>query len=280
MFDIASVLRYKILKDLNPMQRKFWYDISSLFTKFSDISAKFLHLDENPTLNLKMTKEEKSDFVQQELRKIPKKLPSHIYLPTNPNTKILEIIPDSAFSLQSAKKVPFIVSFQGQSYDGPDSDYISTTMNITEYIMRELANYENTIRRNASIVALPSQNILDVNTHYNSKYLNKSTSNTGYRDNDIDNMRLNPMITDDNNTLNHSNLLEEDPFMFGEQEELQDLTIPHIDIKIFNKNDQMSINAEIRESSNGFNINDLSECTDEDITDEIVNMRETSKNIY
>jgi hypothetical protein len=38
-------------------------------------------------------------------------MPDYIYLPTNSDRRILEIIPASAVSLQSAKKVPFIVNF-------------------------------------------------------------------------------------------------------------------------------------------------------------------------
>ena len=40
-----------------------------------------------------------------------------MYLPTNPDTKILDLIVPSAISLQSAKKVPFLVSFTAIRYD-------------------------------------------------------------------------------------------------------------------------------------------------------------------
>ena len=117
VYEIAGNLLKIILKNLNPMQRKLWVDEDSYFKKITDVSGKFIHLDENPTLSLAMDKREKSEFVKSQLELFSKKISNHIYLPTNPDTKIIEMITNSAMSLQSAKKVPFLVSFVAQKYD-------------------------------------------------------------------------------------------------------------------------------------------------------------------
>ena len=56
------------------MERKFWLDVSSQFNRITEVSGKFLHLNENPQLNLKMSKVEKTDFVRKELSKLQKRL--------------------------------------------------------------------------------------------------------------------------------------------------------------------------------------------------------------
>ena len=65
------------------MERKFWLDVSSQFNKITEVSGKFLHIDENPKLDLKMSKVEKTDFVRKELAKLPKRL-SYFYLNLDP----------------------------------------------------------------------------------------------------------------------------------------------------------------------------------------------------
>jgi len=114
--EVSRDLLKIILKNLNPMQRKLWVDEDSYFKMITDVSGKFLH-PENSETSLTWDKNQKSTYVRNRLDLLPKNLSNHIYLPTNPDTRILEMITNSAVSLQSAKKVPFIVSFVAEKYD-------------------------------------------------------------------------------------------------------------------------------------------------------------------
>jgi hypothetical protein len=208
VFETAKIVRLKILKNLSPMQRKFWNDENSIFSNINEISAKFLHLDENPQINLKMTKQEKTKFVREELEKLPKRIPAYIYLPTNPNFRLTEILPNTASSLQSAKKVPFVVSFLGRKYEGPDSDYLITKMNFKEFLSNEINDYRNYLlqknKKNMNMINDPIilnnegnyifQYPLSARENYlfnydgNSKnFFNRSTTNTNFVGNNDNN---------------------------------------------------------------------------------------------
>jgi hypothetical protein len=245
------------------MQRKFWFDENSVFARITEVSSKFIHLEENPGLSLKMSKEEKTEFVNSELNKLPKKMPTHIYLPTNPDTKIIEILPNSAVSLQSAKKVPFIVSFIGIPYNGPDSDYIVTTMNIHECVSNEVINYEYLIRLGINFI--PSNDALS----HASKFQCKSTQHTHF---DGKGMLSNP------NSYNYGSNIDQD--------ENLSLNVPFIDIKIFNgKNNVEIIEKQVEplesESENiELCVNDLSGCTvEEEFIYENIEIK-ISKNLF
>ena len=137
--EISKILLVKILKNLNIMQRKFWYDENDIFGKVCEISGCFLHnVGEYSHLNLRMSKEQKTDFVRKELEKIDGKIQPYIYLPTNPNYKILNLLPQTAVTLQSAKKVPFIMSFDAMEYPGPDKELLITATSISTFIENEL----------------------------------------------------------------------------------------------------------------------------------------------
>lgn len=141
---ISQILKVKILKNFNVMQRKFWYDENDIFGKICEVSGCFLHIEgEYSHLNLKMTKQEKTEFVRNELAKIPGKIQPYIYLPTNPNYKILDILPQTAVTLQSAKKVPFIMGFDAMEYPGPDKEALINNMDITSFIENEYSNSTN-----------------------------------------------------------------------------------------------------------------------------------------
>lgn len=45
----------------------------------------------------------------------------YIYLPTNPEYHIVDIIIDSAAAMQSAGKAPYLLQFKVEKWDGPDS---------------------------------------------------------------------------------------------------------------------------------------------------------------
>lgn len=45
----------------------------------------------------------------------------YIYLPTNPEYHIVDIIVNSAAAMQSAGKAPYLLQFKVEKWDGPDS---------------------------------------------------------------------------------------------------------------------------------------------------------------
>lgn len=296
VYGTAKILRLKISKNFNPMQRKFWNDENLLFSKINEISGKFLHLDENLNLSLKMDKGEKTKFVREELAKLPKKIPNHIYLPTNPNLKITEILPNTASSLQSAKKVPFIVSFIGREYEGPDSEYLIKHMNYCEYIKNEIYDFKmdlinqsnaiqnaNNLRNTINIgnSASNNNNVMNLENFNSKNYMNKSTANTNFNYGNLtDNenqLRLNTNLTHDEsiyfnyqrNSVQPND--EEDLIIYDEQDNFSELNVPHLDIKIFgkpeDKDETNNLNIEVR-NNEIIDLDNLSNCTD---TSEIEN---------
>ena len=147
---ICRILRLKILKDLNYVQRKFWFEENEIFSQINEVSGYFLHPEgKYSNLSLKMTKEEKTDFVRKELEKLQGKILPYIYLPTNPNYKLSNILPKSAITLQSAKKVPFIVSFEAVEYPGPDKEFFFFFF-FSNFIKSEYKNSNGNIFYNSS----------------------------------------------------------------------------------------------------------------------------------
>ena len=156
--EISQILRVKILKNLNIMQRKFWLDEDDIFGRICEVSGHFLHNEgKYRHLNLKMTKDEKTSFVRSELKQIDGKIQPYIYLPTNPNYRILNLLPDTAVTLQSAKKVPFIMSFDAVEYPGPDKEVLITATSISSFIENEIrvlmdTNGNNDMNTSASVI--------------------------------------------------------------------------------------------------------------------------------
>ena len=282
VFEIAKIIRMKNLKDFNPMQRKFWFDENLIFSNINEISAKFLHLDENTNLSLKMEKSEKTRFVREELQKLPKKIPNHIYLPTNPNFKITEILPNSASSLQSAKKVPFIVSFIGRTYEGPDSDYLVTNMNISEYAKTEIFDLKflvNNLQTNNLNVNNPYENSDNLNSRNLNYFVNKSTANTNIifnnNNNNSDIYNENQVRFNTNVSVLEESLLENKNGLYNEDDDLiiydeqdnftADLNIPYLDVKIFGKNDEKEKSNRKNENKIELNLDNLSNCTEDSV---------------
>ena len=186
---ICKILRLKILKDLNYVQRKFWFEENEIFSQVNEVSGYFLHPEgEYSNLSLKMTKEEKTDFVRKELEKLQGKILPYIYLPTNPNYKLSNILPKSAITLQSAKKVPFIVSFEAVEYPGPDKEFF-VTMSFTNFIESEFKNSNGNIFYNSSFKnsKIENENLLNSNITMQ----NKNNEINNKVDNDKENDEIN-----------------------------------------------------------------------------------------
>ena len=182
--NISHILRIKILKNLNYIQRKFWYEEDKLFSSVNEASACFLHPEgAYSNLNLKMTKEEKTNFVRSELSKLQGKILPYIYLPTNPTYRLSNIFPKSAVTLQSAKKVPFIVSFEAVEYPGPDKEKSINNMLVADFIENEFesgrkSNNNNVIGNSSLIISFlhSCRNKNDMFSIGNMTYAEKSLS--------------------------------------------------------------------------------------------------------
>ena len=142
--EISKILRYKIMKNLNYIQRKFWYEEDKIFSDINEVSACFLHPEgDYAHLKLSMSKDEKTSFVREELTKLQGKILPYIYLPTNPTYRLSNILPKSAVTLQSAKKVPFIVSFEATEYQGPDNEKSINNMSVIDFVEFEFKAGKN-----------------------------------------------------------------------------------------------------------------------------------------
>jgi hypothetical protein len=142
--EISKILRYKIMKNLNYIQRKFWYEEDKIFSDINEVSACFLHPEGDfAHLKLSMSKDEKTSFVREELTKLQGKILPYIYLPTNPTYRLSNILPKSAVTLQSAKKVPFIVSFEATEYQGPDNEKSINNMSVIDFVEFEFKAGKN-----------------------------------------------------------------------------------------------------------------------------------------
>jgi hypothetical protein len=55
-----------------------------------------------------------------------KNIPESVYLPTNTNCRVVGIVTNSGAPMQSAARVPIMISFEVEDYPGPDNDPILT----------------------------------------------------------------------------------------------------------------------------------------------------------
>ena len=228
--EISKILRYKIIKNLNYIQRKFWYEEDKIFSDINEVSACFLHPEGNYAhLNLKMTKEEKTTFVREELSKLQGKILPYIYLPTNPTYRLSNILPKSAVTLQSAKKVPFIVSFEATEYSGPDNEKSINNMTLIDFVEFEFkSNKNNNPPLIVSLIHTFRNNINDKN---NNKYNNIISDEEELDKNSINNQNSVSLsdidINDEGNIYNDTAQEKDNP---------QNLYIPILEPRAFREN--------------------------------------------
>jgi len=239
--EISKILRYKIMKNLNYIQRKFWYEEDKIFSDINEVSACFLHPEgDHAHLNLKMTKDEKTTFVREELSKLQGKILPYIYLPTNPTYRLSNILPKSAVTLQSAKKVPFIVSFEATEYPGPDNEKSINNMTLLDFVEFEFKNTKNNYTplivslihsyRNKNemfSLSIPTNKIGDKN--YNNKY-NINTEEEEIEKNSMNNNSVSLSdidINDEGNIYNDTAQEKDNP---------QNLYIPILEPRAFREN--------------------------------------------
>ena len=229
------------MKNLNYIQRKFWYEEDKIFSDINEVSACFLHPEgDHAHLNLKMTKDEKTTFVREELSKLQGKILPYIYLPTNPTYRLSNILPKSAVTLQSAKKVPFIVSFEATEYPGPDNEKSINNMTLLDFVEFEFKNTKNNYTplivslihsyRNKNemfSLSIPTNKIGDKN--YNNKY-NINTEEEEIEKNSMNNNSVSLSdidINDEGNIYNDTAQEKDNP---------QNLYIPILEPRAFREN--------------------------------------------
>ena len=242
--EISKILRYKIMKNLNYIQRKFWYEEDKIFSDINEVSACFLHPQgDYAHLKLSMTKEEKTSFVREELTKLQGKILPYIYLPTNPTYRLSNILPKSAVTLQSAKKVPFIVSFEATEYQGPDNEKSINNMTIIDFVEFEFKASKNNNMQSPLIISMihtyrnknelfsvsvPTNNMNDKN--YN-KYNNMISDEEEIEKNSINNQNSISLsdidINDEGNIYNDTAQEKDNP---------QNLYIPILEPRAFREN--------------------------------------------
>ena len=81
-------------------EKNLWLEVDGFFNRITEISS---------MLKPKMPKSDKKDRINKELEII--EVPGLVYLPTNPDFKVVRIKLGSGRPMQSAAKCPILVTF-------------------------------------------------------------------------------------------------------------------------------------------------------------------------
>jgi hypothetical protein len=93
-------------------------------------------------------KDEKKRIIREELTRIVNEegIPPCAYLPTNQNCKVNNIITTSGAPLQSAARVPIMISFEVEDFEGPDGYINELRTDFLRSVMRARASYSFDVR--------------------------------------------------------------------------------------------------------------------------------------
>eukprot|EP00798_Chlamydomonas_sp_ICE-L_P027721 gene27721-7367_t len=108
LWDIAERLQEQALAVLTPASREYWNDENDYFNKITSISG----------ILKKHEKDERKSRIAEELRKFEPSR-ANLYVPTNPDRRVVKHIPTSGTPMQSAAKVPILVAFEVQDQPIP-----------------------------------------------------------------------------------------------------------------------------------------------------------------
>ncbi len=94
-------------------EQKYFETETTFLEKITSISG---------ILKPSQSKDEKKAIIREKLIQYNKEIPENVYLPTNQRFRVVGIVTTSGMPMQSAARVPILVSFEVQEYQGPDND--------------------------------------------------------------------------------------------------------------------------------------------------------------
>ena len=89
------------------------------------------------------SKDEKKAKIREKLIEYNKEIPECVYLPTNQTCRVVGIVTGSGTPMQSAARVPILISFEVEDYAGPDNDPILKQSNSTLLNFSKVARSQN-----------------------------------------------------------------------------------------------------------------------------------------
>lgn len=102
-----------ILSKMNKTESDFFNTETNFLEKITSISG---------ILKPSQSKDEKKAIIREKLIQYNQEIPPNVYLPTNQKCRVVGIVTTSGMPMQSAARVPILVSFEVQDYEGPDQD--------------------------------------------------------------------------------------------------------------------------------------------------------------
>ena len=112
---------------MNKSQREFFETETDFFEKITSISG---------LLQPSQSKDEKKAIIREKLIEYNKEIPECVYLPTNQTCRVVGIVTSSGQPMQSAARVPILISFEVESYQGPDRDPILADQDLVKRMAR------------------------------------------------------------------------------------------------------------------------------------------------
>jgi len=115
--EVVALLEKNIVRHMTPEALQFFETETEFFERITSISG---------LLYPKQSKDEKKAVIREKLIEYNKSIPASVYLPTNTNCRVVGIVTNSGAPMQSAARVPIMISFEVEDYPGPDNDPILT----------------------------------------------------------------------------------------------------------------------------------------------------------
>lgn len=112
---------------MSQLQATFFRTETDFFEKITSISG---------LLKPSQSKDEKKARIKEKLIEYNKEIPECVYLPTNQTYKVVGIVTSSGTPMQSAARVPILVSFEVEDYPGPDNDPILHNQDIISTVLQ------------------------------------------------------------------------------------------------------------------------------------------------
>ncbi|KAK8793436.1 hypothetical protein WA158_004795 [Blastocystis sp. Blastoise] len=144
--DLCNSLKDKVINSLSPAEKKFFDQEFSFFQRLIDISGELKQFQ----------KEERKTAIVDILGKINSDLSSfYLYLPTQPQYRVITMNIKSASPMQSAAKAPYLLTFNAVKWDGPDEglNKIKRTMEIPDKMRVSLRKQSNVLSHTHSVLS-------------------------------------------------------------------------------------------------------------------------------